>query len=358
MTSFFRRVTKYPPSAQADPGENRLTEAFAATLADSAGLGADLVAEWLDGLDKPEGPLRVRTQRATVSGGIVDLELRFGPTEVPDLLVWVEVKHSAPVEPGQLEKYAADIQHDAATERRLVVLAPRESLPMTGRSAVPIEWQQIATFLRQWRKPRALDSVARFLVDQFLDYLEEEGLTDAEALTAAHAFALAARPQTDRTVVSLNQFAFAYVAKHWGDPIDFAKASRGRKPNYGAAWWWATYEVVRAKAKRPTAWRNTVFEWCLRPDTPRDQTHDAYAYVAGATFLKADNPLSVPGNEVWLAARAGERFERVTDYHTRLWQYLYPEQLLVESSLDAQGEALGRWIVKAFETLAASPPPK
>jgi hypothetical protein len=70
----FKRVTRYSESLSIDPGENRLTESFATVLAEIPSLAADLVERW-DG-DRPSGPIHIRTQRPTMSGGYVDLELR------------------------------------------------------------------------------------------------------------------------------------------------------------------------------------------------------------------------------------------------------------------------------------------
>lgn len=69
--------------------------------------------------------LTVRSQRTTLSGGFLDLELCFGPPTAPDLLIWIEVKHGAGLHGEQLEIYANDIENELAGEKHLILLAPR-----------------------------------------------------------------------------------------------------------------------------------------------------------------------------------------------------------------------------------------
>jgi hypothetical protein len=101
VTSLFRKLGRYPVGASVDPRENRLTEAFASALERVDGLAQTLVGEWL-GVVSPEGPVLIRTQRATVNGRFVDLELCFGPPALPERRVWVEIKHGADLHDDQL----------------------------------------------------------------------------------------------------------------------------------------------------------------------------------------------------------------------------------------------------------------
>jgi hypothetical protein len=302
--------------------------------------------------------LSVRTQRATASGGYVDLELAFGAFNNPDLLVWVEVKHGAGLGESQLETYAKDITHVPAAMRRLVLLAPRDSMPtVLERTAKPIEWQRVARFLR--RRPKGeVDPVHQFLVMEFLAYLEEEGLTDAPALTAAHAFSLAARPSAERTLATLLELTAQYVTVNWGTPKKYLQVPGSSKPNYGPGFW-ATYEVAPEGSTPESTWRspNAWFEWALGADSARAEGRDAYSFTAGAAFENKANPAKVPGNEGWLAERIGEEFEYVQPWYWKLVRFKYPEQLLVETTVEDQAAALGEWILESFRRLAAAPPP-
>ena len=351
--SFFRRVTRYRPSVAVDPAENRLTEAFAAVIERVEGLAAALVSEWVPTADLDDVPLEVRTQRSTVSGGYLDLELRFGQTAAPELLVWVEVKHGAGLHGEQLQVYAHDIAREFATEWRLVLLAPRGSMPEAAAGFVAVEWQAVARQMRRWLKAEPHDPVAAWLVGEFIAFLKEEGLADEELLTAAHAFAFSARRSADRAIARVIEIADVYVTKHWGPRKDYAKS--GKQPNYGPDWY-CNHDLAAAGQQGPEAWRATHFEWTFRKDKAHPDGRDGYAFCAGATFETKDNPTSIAANQPWLAAQREQGFERVQDWYWRLWRFLYPEELLVEKTIDAQGERLGRWIVESFELLAANPP--
>jgi len=301
------------------------------------------------------GALRdVRTQGTTLSGGFIDLELRFGELTAPDLLVWVEVKHGAGLHGEQLQTYAHDIATELAAEKRLILLAPRASMPAAAAGFTQIEWQAVARQLQRWLRAEPRDPVEDWLVGQFISFLKEEGLADEETLSAAHAFAFAARPTADRAIGRVIELADRYIAANWGPRKDFAK--RGNKPAYGPGWY-CNHEVVPEGEQAPTTWRATHFEWTFRGDASNPDARDAYAFCAGATFQKKDNPSTVVANQPWLAAQREHGFERVQDWYWRLWRFLYPEELLVEKSLDEQGKRLGHWVVDSFQLLASTPPP-
>lgn len=123
-----------PAEPTLDPGENRLTESFAAVLERVPGLAAAFVSSFDIAPADAAWPLRVTTQRPTVGGKFVDLELEFGEPSAPELRVWVEVKHGADLHANQLENYLADLRAELHRETRLLVLAPRESMPSTPDS--------------------------------------------------------------------------------------------------------------------------------------------------------------------------------------------------------------------------------
>lgn len=353
MPSLFRRITRYSATA-VDPRENRLTEALAAVLERVEGLSGELfTAAGVPGIP-PDAPTHVRTQRTTINGNFIDLEIAFGRATHPDLRLWIEIKHGADLHESQLENYARDARFELHAEHRLVLLAPRNSIPVADASVVVVEWQSIAVHLERSARVRS-DPIERWLLAELIAYLEEEGLSDEEALTPAHSFVLAARPAADRAVERLLEFADQVVRAEWGDPLEFGKKG-GAKPNYLPGSWWSQHQVTRHSSS-PETWRDTRFEWGLREDRPRDHSRDAYAFCAGATFLTKNNPLAIAGNEAWLAGLQAHGFERVSDYYWRLWRYSYPEQLMVESMLEAQGRRLGEWVIDAFRILESSAPP-
>lgn len=181
MPSLFRQIARYPSNPAMDPGENRLTASFASVLERVSSLAATLVADWIG--EQPSEPVWVRTQRATVGGRFVDLELCFGSPVAPELRVWVEVKHGAELGELQLENYAQDLALETQVRSQLVLLAPRDAMPAVSAGAIAVEWQQLARRLLEARKAFASGSADAWLVDEFVRYLKEEGLSDQEALT-------------------------------------------------------------------------------------------------------------------------------------------------------------------------------
>ena len=401
--SLFRRVTRYRIGAAHDPRENRLTEVTAAVLERVPGLAQslliDLLAATLDdspvangrGARKPDANgvaasaaspadhlhaelalrslealaaprLRVNTQVTTQSKKFVDLELRLRPQPFEpgeDLLVWVEVKHEADVHGTQLTDYVADIELEDADRRLVMVLAPREAAGQLSGvpPSVPVmEWQTGAQTIRRWARRPNMGEAERFLLGDYLAYLQEEGLMDDELLTAEHAFVLRAQPAAGAITARLVELTDAYVAAHWGRRL---KAKGGEKhPSYGLDYW-AHYGLLPdgSSGASPT-WRSTVFEWGLTLDSARDDARNAWVFFAGATFWVAkDNPGSVTENAEWLSGRRKDGFEYVSAWYWRLNRYRYPEELLAETMLDGQVAALGEWVVKSFRKLSDVPPP-
>jgi hypothetical protein len=216
---FFARVSRYARPALAEQRENRLSQIFAGVLEHADGLAVDLARGWLavDPGDDPEQlaahdplatvaladddvvPRSVRTERPTYGGKSVDLELRFARRQdrgAGDIVVWVEVKHGASPHEHQLSNYLRDIAYLGARASAVVLLAPRQSYPFTTPEPPPPEvcqrrWQQTAVRCARWGQRSEVGAVPRFLVDEFLDYLQEESLMDPDVISPVHLVALA-----------------------------------------------------------------------------------------------------------------------------------------------------------------------
>jgi hypothetical protein len=59
----------------------------------------------------------------------------------------------------------------------------------------------------------------------------------------------------------------------------------------------------------------------------------------------------------WANARLADGFIRSAFYWHRLVRLKYPDELLGETTAEAQGENLGAWVVEAFRSLADNVPP-
>jgi hypothetical protein len=183
-------------------------------------------------------------------------------------------------------------------------------------------------------------------------------LADEEALNPATAFVFAARPSAERTLARLLEIADGYVRNAWGEPTDFSKRAGG-SPNYGSPWWATLRKTPPGEPEpQPSPWGKAAFEWGFRPDAASAESRDAFAFFAGASFFEArNNPLTKQGYEAWISHHAESGFERVSDNYWRLWRYLYPEQLMAQTTLEAQARLLADWVVHSFRLLAETPPP-
>ena len=122
--------------------------------------------ERLREFDRPR--LQVDTQVTTASTKFVDLELRFSPRPFAPgetFLFWVEVKHGANVHSSQLIDYETDIRREAADQRLVLVLAPRQSageLVGVPEMMPVVDWQAVAEVVRRWAKRPGLGEVTGF----------------------------------------------------------------------------------------------------------------------------------------------------------------------------------------------------
>jgi hypothetical protein len=337
-----------------DPRENRLTESFAAVLERVDGLAHYLVADWCR-VAVPSEEAWIRTQRVTVGGNLVDLEIGFGSDAAPGLRVWVEVKHGADLHELQLDNYRRDMTVEIHGEAQLVVLAPRGAVD-GSEADVSVAWQDVAPSVKSFADEHEIGPVDRWLIDEFLDYLKEEALSDEEALTPAHAFALAARPASDRLLERLLELTQAIVTSQLEPPKDFLKRSGSKNPAFGIGWY-ALYPIAddEAVAER---WGGAWIEWTCRADDFRSEPHDAIGFFVGAGFQKMKgSALSRPENAAWIAALETEGFERVQAWYWRLWRARYPEELMAEATLAGQAQRLADWVIDGIRAIRSSPPP-
>lgn len=387
------RVTRYTANPALDPHENRLTEVTASVLDHVGGLAHELATYVLgvavcemaakvaaDGEHPPEavaelarrqrvlacaealkdGRATVRTQVTTRSCHFVDLEVHLRPpvgVEQPDVLVWVEVKHGADLHHQQLETYVADIDQ-LADEPVVVLLAPRDEMPSAGK--VPLEvpsvtWQGVAQLVKDSAEVRRPEHA--WLLDQYATYLKENDLMDPDALTTVHALALMEIDGAVRAVEALCEHTVEYVDKNWSKRV--GQQIRQGKPAYGQKYW-ATYPKTKPGHEKPASWRGGYFEWSMREAKGADQLESprgAWFFMAGATLPSGpENPTRVDGNAEWFSRRRADSFVHFWVDRWRLMRLRYPDELLNQTTLEAQGVELGTWVVQAFEDLANDPP--
>ena len=384
QSSFLRRVTKYPRRPGFNARENRLTEITAGVLEHVRGFAEHLVAAMLESAATDLGAVakaaqgsdaarraddlerrcrivrsndwapQIRTQVSTASGGYVDLEVRLRDMLRPELdqLLWIEVKHGAPLHGDQLAVYERDIPCGGI----VLVVAPLQSMPDHVPPHIPvIPWQRLADVVQARCLAETSGSSERFILTAYADYLVEENLM-GHALTPIHALAVEHGPDAEAVLASLCEAANAEVQRRWADCDDQYVSLE--KPKYGPGWW-AAYPLTRRAAvtPAPTTWRSSFMDWGFQFDDGREDARNQLAFVAGVSMDKSDVPAVVEQNVEWLSSlRAGGFHDSQRAGYHRVRAFVYPEQLLSETTLEGQARALADWVIERFELLISMPP--
>lgn len=373
-TSLFRRVTRYPANASVDPRENRLTEITAAVLERAPGLALALVGELLGGHPRfgqlasdlaqaAEPRVDVRTQCVTSSGRFADLEIRIRPalraTDATGMLIWVEVKHGSGLHGDQVAAYTQDIADEyrgERLERVVVVLAPRNWVPDRALPpGVPTlawdNWGRVASD----HAARESDPQSRWLLDQYIEYLQEEYLMEPEALTAVSAVALMEANAGEAAAASVCEYADAVVNEAWGQRTKCSKRARRKEPAFGLGYW-AHHPPKQGRKSRARTWEPGWFEWGLSATFDMEyleiDPRGSWVFTAGLTFPGKPAATEAMRDPAMTAlGRRGVQYTYFGGYY-RLVRFMYPDELLARSSVDEQGRLLGDWLVTTFEAFA------
>jgi hypothetical protein len=399
VESVFGRVSRYPRSPLLDPGENRLTEVTAAVFerVDDAArrsvtalLSAAIEQAEREKTTDPSGGkwmaeatrlrearraaealgaearVRIQTQLPTPKGRFVDMEVWLRPqrpaSTLDDVAVWIEAKYGSDIHGDQLDVYLADIEAHPARHCIVLLLLPRgQTLKTKPPPAVlVVDWQTISRVVSDARFRGSRPEGQRWLLDEYSEYLAEEGLMDPDALSAAHALALMQSGEAEDAIAGICEHADAFVQNEWAKATDYGKPSRSASndPAYGL-YYWASFNPQPITPH----WREGWFEWGNGdPEdwqyVDEDDVRGSNVFYAGATFIAKSNPHKVEKNEAWVASllSAGFIWCWFSD-HYRLVRLKYPDELLVATTLEGQGQALAQWVVETFKLLQAQPPP-
>ncbi len=401
--SLFSRATRYTRSPSRDPHENRLTEVTAAVLERVEGLaqgiaealleaacdqaraladGADdaKAAEWRSELQRRQAILAavehleeprtlVRTQVTTPKGRFIDMEIWLRPKRpadtVDDVVLWLEIKEGSEIHGNQLDVYLEDIAAHAAAQKAVLLVAPRGECFVSSPplAVAPVDWQAASGVVASAVADQMRTEVERWLLGQYADYLRQEGLMDPEALDAGLALALMEANEAEEAAGGICEHADAWITSNWSVRTSQA-TSRGSsaEPAFGLGYW-ANYEANRPSETASPTWQDAWFEWGLRNTAELDYINEedlrgAHVFYAGVTFEAKANPAKAAGNEPWLNTLLSDEFFATWfgGYH-RLVRLKYPDELLAQTTLETQGQALGEWVVQAFERLAQNAPP-
>jgi hypothetical protein len=373
VRSLFKRTGSYLSSATLDPGENRLTEAFAAVLERVDGLPSAVLRFWDAGLvpDHVQWEERIRTQRPTSNQGIVDLEIELRPTVntaapiegeedelVPldrNVVCWVEIKHGAQLgmhaDVAQTEAYEQAIPETLAGRTQIRLLVPRGF--DSSRAKVEVGyWQELARFLKGWRirEGKNLPETSSWLIGEFLKYLKEENLMDEDRLTVEHAFVVSALPSTIAVMTRIWEVVDQQMKKEWFAPSVARRASLVHT--------FTNYAIDRGKSELASTWGSSSWlEWGIRPDAFReDQARGELVLYAGLSVVTKGSPLADPKNAPAVRALENLQFHRVFSEFPRLFRLRYVDDLLRFSTLEEQARDVADWVLETFQLIVANAP--
>jgi len=376
-TTLFGRLARHPRTLGREEGEDRLTEVLAAVLDHPAciGLAQWVVRGWLeaglngqkhgdvarhkrllDSLATEDRACTIRTQFFVTAAGRKrrpDLELRFATPGEADIVIWVEAKLGSKPHTRQLYDYAIAQRVEADLSDAVVVLvAPRADYARFSDDEIPDDvpqptWQYTASLLSAFE---ARTSTARFLVSELQNYLREERLMDPEKLTPEHLVAFAHHTEAVEALRMICEQADAYVTELWTRPGQDHTDTR-----WGETW--HLYPSHRAGDPPVSDW---TFAWSLFPDSSqyfRDGRNGVPRLVAGANAQPGE--LQTVGDLARTQLRK-DGFQLLakggmwSGKGDKIWRLAYPEDVLAGSSIKAQGDALGAWIVESFEQARAA----
>jgi hypothetical protein len=296
----------------------------------------------------------VRTQCFTLSSKFVDLELRFGtPTGAlaDDVIIWVEVKHGTDPHEYQLSSYLADAAVPG-TRSSVVLLAPRASYPFRREPPMRVAqrtWQETGAICDVWLAD-CDDDVARFLTQELVYFLHQEGLMDPPALTPAQFQTLADYRGALASLASAWRAASSYIEQAWGVRTG---------PKRGPVRWdtvvgaWETH--IKAPAgQTPADWGGAFIDWNLMHSDRalEDSRGGAPVFIAGVGISHPNSLFTAAWVDWQAQLRARGDFVVMTsgDYD-RFVRVAYPEDVLTGDTVAQQGESLGRWVVQTFQAL-------
>ncbi len=376
--SFFSRVTKY------SSGENRLTQVFAELLTQVDGLALRLAREWLDpdnydtardercaeetrdAFDRLSGEnttvSRISTQvpRYLTQPRWVDLEIDFECGGEPQK-VRVEVKHRSEPHDLQVKDYQLDDLGEPTVP--VVLLAPSGQLPFEDeiqapKSAPQRSWQSAVEIIKDFeinQSDPAQDPVARWMKDEFIQFATEEGLMPPAAIDKEGADGIANLTSSTRALEELVGRARKVVGTEWGEEPEDNSSGKG----VGA---WKHYPTVRYNDGSSTWPKKIWFEFKVADGDKVTKVADGdtvttgeVVFIAGLTWKSKDTSLDHRGDAERLRGLkdSDDPFSEFDEDGFARFMRVHSPKLLVNkgNTLEEQGEALGKWVVQAFEDL-------
>lgn len=376
--SFFSAISKHRSFGVTNTREDRLTEILAAVLQEvNPELAVQLATFWLDdreinpnlgeksGSHRPrsvlDGPgpkefLTPRTQRP-LTDRFVDLELEFDCSSAPvgqgSRLIRVEAKLGTAPKNGQVRAYEQR-DRDGNPTIPVVILAPARDLPFEDPWEAPVtapqrSWESTFRFLRGFATTNDLNEKEEWLLEELQEFMREEGLSPIMEMEEKHANALAISRQVETVLQALIAGARRQIAIEWGG--DSERPSGGGR-GQGS---WKHYPYGPDSGDSLSLPKGTWLEFKTTSGrlSLSDGPEDEVAFIAGLSW----NPRETPSLSDSLRANllSKEFFEFKEGGKSRLMRIRTPSDLLgAATTIEAQGRALGDWVVETFQIIDLS----
>jgi hypothetical protein len=348
--SLFSRISRYPPRSRWSPQEDSLTESLVAILNSIDGLTEALASHW--GVDAGRRKWEVKSQVLTGDYRLdtVDLELKAGAAA----LIWIEVKHGSPLSGDQLVRYCAALRKRPLLpeQRKLILLAPEE-FDFDAAKTQPADcstWQEIGILLRAYGETYGLTGKDKWLLDEFVKFLTEEGLLVTEEFSSTHLDAVLHRSAATTILRDLLRQAQAKTEAKRGKP------SKTWPPNWPKASVNRSWPLFWAVWSEPDYGETARFEWLLNTEV-----EGQLQFGAGLTVDDGHAETSPLGDEKWWKPLVDQQgFEEpclINGNWWRLFKRKDPSTLVSASpSRDEQIRDLSGWVIDTFAALDESRP--
>jgi hypothetical protein len=359
--SFIGQLLARVPRQGRWPGEDLLTEATAAVLRRAPELTSWLAARLTDGGSLP-ADIQVNTQARVVDSEKrkIDLEL-IGD----ELRLWIEVKDEAG-ESGhtQVSGYRDALDTKPEPRKELVYLSRLGAALPAGEHAKPVRWQSFGATLQQ-----GLDEVdsdlapdARWIVQDYLNYLKERGLADSNPVPSDLP-EIAATFQSTRSALRRLAYALAEEVEARGWPLAAQRdpvSGGGKKPRFWPGQWWGVHEA------RPASYSACDFDWVLWGFGDHGSGDATPRFAAGLIWRSGragENPVE---NGDWLSRMLAldppdgfGRFESPERYDgTRVYRSVPLERVTAETSVNDQARLLTDLVDGTYALLVEHAPPE
>ena len=353
MPTLFGRLRRYAFTPGRDAREDRLTEALAATLEAAPAAARRLVTALFADHDSGDelkfgGEARIATQRRTLAGDRIDLQVSFGPEARPTFTAWIEAKVDAPATREQAERYVAAARQNRGPTRVCWLLPVGRPVQGGTPDGVPVcTWQELAATLDTW--VGSLSSAERegygaSLVAEFVRHLEEEqALASTQPFSGDDAAVINQYARSTAKLESILNDARQYVRLEWGELDDTGPTRRIHE--------FFEHVPTHSQGASPWPWPTEhYFEWDVGLDSAREQPNGEWVVGAGVSFPAATAPRY--DDTPWLHRAAALGFEYAPSGRSMvLYRYITLVELAGWGSQHQQARRLGEFLVASFKSV-------